>query len=326
MTNIPKEKRSNKIKSFIYVDEYKMYSISSQIFNGLTEYVTNYSQKGSQDLESQDGPVGSGRILADIISKQSSTEERKFLHDYSYNLFEEQLLEDNRVLQIDLNNIDQVIAEIDEYDFVKVRGRLLFSDIRLINETIEKFNQLGEAVFYITNSNNLEELKQKHINILPKSRNKQDKGFAKNHSSNDSDLAILAKQVGLQIDQNFLDKLAFILDYGYEDQFEVKAYLSTPEGQYLFSTLLKREYLREKENLIVKKYSRYSEKEFVVFGIVTQSKNSQEDLPSEESPNPNDIKEVIAQLILKLANVEKQFSGKCKNEIIIDPIAIYREF
>ena len=27
------------IKSFVYLDEYKMYSISSQLFEGLTEYV-----------------------------------------------------------------------------------------------------------------------------------------------------------------------------------------------------------------------------------------------------------------------------------------------
>jgi hypothetical protein len=27
------------IKSFIYLDEYKMYSISSQLFEGLTEYI-----------------------------------------------------------------------------------------------------------------------------------------------------------------------------------------------------------------------------------------------------------------------------------------------
>jgi hypothetical protein len=301
-----------------------MYSISSQIFNGLTEYVTSISQKGSQDLEGQDGPVGSGRILANIISKHSSTEEKKFLHDYSYNLFEEQILKDKKVLQVNLNNVDQVINEIDEYDFIKVTGRLLFSDIRLINETIKKYNQLGEALFYITNSNNLEELKQKHDNLLPKSRSRQDKGFAKSHNPTQLDFAALAKQVGLQMDQDFLDKLGLILDYGYEDQFEIKAYLSTSEMQYLFSAILKREYLREKENLIVKKYSRYSEKEFVVFGTVTQSNDNQNDLPPEA--NADDMKEAISQLVLRLSDIEKQFIGKRKNEIIIDPIAVYREF
>lgn len=106
----------------------------------------------------------------------------------------------------------------------------------------------------------------------------------------------------------------------------MKAYLPTLEYKYLFSALLKRNHLREEEHLIVSKYSRYSEKDFIIFGTVTQSKDSQGDLPIEEEANPNDIKELLAQLIMKLSDVEKQFTGKRTNEIMIDPIAIYREF
>jgi hypothetical protein len=301
-----------------------MYSISSQIFNGLTEYVTSYSHKSSQDLERQDGPVGSGRILADIISNQSSTEERKFLHDYSYNLFEEKLIEDKRVLQINLNNIGEEISKIENYDFIKVQGRLLFSDIRIMNDTIENFNKIGEALFFISNFHDLEKLKSQYDQTLTKQQNKINKGFAQTSNHQKSDIETLAYKAGLQFDKVFLEKLSFILKYGYRDQFEIKSYLSTIAANYLFSAVLKREYLREDEDLIVKKYSRYSEKEFVVFGTVTQSNDHQDDLPPEA--NADDMKEVISQLVLKLSDVEKQFIGKRKNEIIIDPIAVYREF
>ena len=37
------------IKSFIYLDEYKMYSISSQLFEGLTEYILS-GEKESTNL------------------------------------------------------------------------------------------------------------------------------------------------------------------------------------------------------------------------------------------------------------------------------------
>lgn len=302
-----------------------MYSISSQVFEGLTEYVTSYSQNSNHDLESQEGPVGSGRVLADIISKQASTEERKFLHDYSYNLFEEKLLNDKRVLEIDLNNIDKMIRKLEEYDFVKVRGRLLFSDIKLINDTIENINKLGEAFVYLTNYQNINELKQQYSTIS-QSKNRNDKAFLKQSAKQATDLSFLAKQLGWNIDKEFLEQLAFVLNYGYRDQFEVKAYLPTSEDKYLFSALLKRNYLREEEHLIVSKYSRYSEKDFIIFGTITQSKGSQGDLPLEEEFNPNDIKELLAQLIMKLSDVEKQFTGKRANEIMIDPIAIYREF
>lgn len=48
------------------------------------------------------------------------TEERKFLHNYSYNLFKEKLLDDQRVLEIDLDNIDKVSGDLKNYDSVKV--------------------------------------------------------------------------------------------------------------------------------------------------------------------------------------------------------------
>ena len=32
------------VKSFVYLDEYKMYSISSQLFGGLTEYLIDYQE------------------------------------------------------------------------------------------------------------------------------------------------------------------------------------------------------------------------------------------------------------------------------------------
>ena len=62
-----------KIKSFIYLDEYKMYSISSQIFKGITESLTSYQGAATEKEEEQKGPVGSGRIMADILKSESGT-------------------------------------------------------------------------------------------------------------------------------------------------------------------------------------------------------------------------------------------------------------
>lgn len=320
MTSISDENVKKKIKSFIYLDEYKMYSISSQIFEGLTEYVTSYSKNLSEDQESQEGPIGSGKVLADIMRRESSTEERRFLHDHSYSLFEEKLAGENNVLQIDSNNVDEAINRLEDYDFVMVRGRLLFNDIKLINETIHNINGLMESFMCIMVQTN-EELRQYKDN----SSKTKSKGFSPTSSGNSNGLAKLAKELGIEFfDKELLDSFSFILNYGYKDQFEVRTYLtSSTEENYFFSALLKREHLREEENLIVKKYSRLSQKEFVIFGIVTQSNSSQIDFPV--ANNSSDMKEVLVQLTVNLSNVEKQFIGKLNNEIVIDPIAIYRE-
>lgn len=234
MKSTSKGKSQKRIKSFIYLDEYKMYSISSQIFEGLTEYVTNYSGNKKNDLEVQEGPTGSGRVLADIINKEASTEERKFLHDYSYSLFEEKLFEDKRVLQLESSNIGSKIRNLDDYDFIKIRGRLLFNDVKIINETIENINQLGMACAYLVSYPNLEELRNQLGDALAQSKNRNEKAFAKQSSKKINDLSVIAKHLGWNIDQEMLDNIGIVLNYGYKDQFEVRTYLSSEqEANYL---------------------------------------------------------------------------------------------
>ena len=75
-----------KIKSFLYLDEYKMYSISSQLFEGLTEYVVHNERRENESSETQKGPMASGRILAEILSSSEQELSKKVLHDYSYTL------------------------------------------------------------------------------------------------------------------------------------------------------------------------------------------------------------------------------------------------
>ena len=64
------------IKNFIYLDEYKMYSISSQIFEGITEYLIDYQETKREEEEKQKGLIGSGKIMADILKSESGTEEK----------------------------------------------------------------------------------------------------------------------------------------------------------------------------------------------------------------------------------------------------------
>jgi len=70
------------IKNFVYLDVEKLHSLSSQVFEGVTEYVLNESSTESENSESQKGLVGSGRVLGDILRQSEKTSERKFLNDF----------------------------------------------------------------------------------------------------------------------------------------------------------------------------------------------------------------------------------------------------
>ncbi len=137
----------------------------------------------------------------------------------------------------------------------------------------------------------------------------------------------LAQSTGLRQDPEMLKNLGYLLDYGFQDQFEVQMQV----GEYKFSAILKREYLRESEEMLVKKYSRFSQVPFVLFGTVAQyPTESSSDLDSEATDlqDPSSIphlKEAIMNLVGNLSDLESSFFGKLENEIVFDPIALYRE-
>ncbi len=309
------------IKSFIYLDEYKMYSISSQIFEGITEYLIDYRETKTEESETQKGPIVSGRIMADILKSESGTQEKKYLHDYSYKLFEDYLKESGKILSLSAENIDESIKCIDNAGFVEVRAKTVFNDMNILKSTIEKFNELGEALAYITSFEEIEELRKQLKTEEESTKDRNQKAQIRQQLKRFENKKKLAEDRGLHRDPDFLDKLAFILDYGFQDQFEVRM----PIEPYIFSSSFNREYLRENEHLLVRKYSRLTEKEFVLVGTVAQS--SSESINHEEDGNHEfeHLKESIMHLVERLSNLESSFSGKLTNEIIIDPIALYRE-
>ena len=98
----------------------------------------------------------------------------------------------------------------------------------------------------------------------------------------------------------------------------------------MFSALLNRNYLKESELSIVKKFGRISEKSFTVFGILTQVKNEKEELEfyydkSDSADENTSMKEAIRNIIFHLTNVESTFTGKLNYEYVIDPIAVYQQ-
>ena len=312
-----------KIKSFIYLDEYKMYSISSQIFEGITEYLMSYQESTTEKEEEQKGPIGSGRILADILKSESGTHKKKYLHDYSYTLFEDHLRKSGKILSLSAENINKKIDQIDNAGFVEVRAKAVFNDINIIRSTIEKFNELGEALAYITNFEKIDEVRQHLEKATESIKDRNQKARFKQKGKGLANIEKLAKDQGLHQDSVFLEKLVFILDYGFQDQFTVQM----PISQYTFSADCKRDDLREDEHSLIRKYSRFAEKEFILVGTIAQgpSKTIDRKEGTEDNYEFQHIKEAIMGIVEGLSAIESGFSGKLANEIIVDPIAIYRE-
>ena len=312
------------IKNLLYLDEYKMYSISSQLFGGLTEYLTSRDEHSEERKDRQSGPFWSGRVMADILNSHTSTEERRFLHDFSYTLFEDALRDQGKLLEASTSDFEGSADHFSDASFVAIRGKAIFNDMQAIQSMLSRFNSIGESLTYVTahaagdlTTDEDGRDSRRQAQIREATRKKQ--------------LLDIAKSTGLRLDPDYLQSLGVILEYGFGDAFEVQQNI----GPYTVSAILQREHFREPSNLIVKKYSRFSEQELVLLGTVAQG--IQSDQPETVAQTTKDLEEgvegtpdlgmrdALMLILQQLYVAEITISGKKANELIIDPIALYRE-
>lgn len=127
-------------------------------------------------------------------------------------------------------------------------------------KTLGNFNDVGRAMAHVTN---FEEISAADRQLGELRR--AGKGGPKLQAELKSLMNVdrIAKNSGLYQDKKFLDDLALLLEYGFQDQLEIQMNV----GENIFSSNLNRLFLRESEDLLVRKYSRRTEVEFTLLGL-----------------------------------------------------------
>lgn len=288
-----------KLKNFIYLDKDKMYSISSQMFEGITQELLKEEAQENAESETQDGPRFSGKVLADVVKNTIKSTEKKFLHDYSFTLFEKELNDKEILLDIsDLTELE-ISERIRNYSFVKITKEVTFNDHLKLQDFFSKFNQFGTAISRIVILGDKEKLE----------------GLGKQRR----DQYIKEKESELHQDPKFLESFVLLSKQGFNDNFEV----SQTVDSLLITSYLNRDYLRENENILIRKYSRKTNIKVSIIGTVAQYLISNNAAPKEDFDG--DLSAHMRNMFEHLASVEHSISGKSDNEIVIDPIAAYIE-
>lgn len=307
------------IKTFAYLDEYKMYSISSQLFAGLTEYMLTGTKSEHTDSEEQKGSIMSGNVMGEILMKGQSSTEKRYLHDYAYNLFEDKLNEKGLLYEVPQC---ATLDDLQNKKFVKISGRVIFNDYNKMTSILEQFNEIGEAIGYFIYRDKNQAIAQ--LAKLQKNnpdRNAKAKSSAFLKGLNDKYVDQL-KADGLVLEEDLVDRLLKVMKFSYDNQFEVT--MPFANKKIVFSSILDRTCLRENEDLLISKYSRKTEFEFTVIGMVTQAGNDNVEM-FDGGEAIEGFRLSAQNAIDKIAILENFFTGRQTSECRLDPIAIYRE-
>ena len=306
------------IKSFIYLDDYKLYSLSSQIFQGFTEYVISGSTASLTEEESQKGMFASGKVMSDLLKTEKTSTEKKYLHDYAFNLLEAELTDRELLYPIRPEDTTNIIQS---KGIIKVTGRAVFNDYSTLQSTLSRFNSIGESFGYFNYKEVVKELNDSTSNALETTKDRNQRAKIKNIKQHANKvLTSFLQENGLHIAEEDIKHTVNIMEYGFHGELEFR--VLPDELPFQFSAILNREYLRDSETQFISKYSRQTEYDFTMIGIVTQSGKVTEPLAEH---GLNGIKDACLNLADKLRGMENVFLGRLDNECIIDPIAIYRE-
>ena len=303
------------IRSILYLDEQKLYSLSSQVLEGITEYLLTENQSATEATENQKGPIASGRVLAEAIKSSNTSVERRVLHDHALALFEDKLVKSGKLTDIfDVPGAHDVVPQ----SFVRVSAPAKFIDPAQLTNLLTIFNSLGEALAYVTNTEAIQVARTALDAIKPGKPNAAQADLLRELKAA-VDPAQLAKKGGLSQDPKLLENLSLLLKFAFADQLELQQAI---DG-ILCSSPLRRDCLREAEGLLIRKYSRKTEKSLVVLGVVTQTAFPISDKSAPKGVKPSSMKEAVTNMVDHIAALESTLSAKMEGELIIDPIAVY---
>lgn len=280
-----------KIRDFIYLDNDLLYSLYSQVFEGVVEAVANLYTSEKETSEKQ-------RKLDAKVAEASTRIENKLLYDHMYNKLEKKLQSCIRDLS---DSIDISLEDFQNDFMVKIKGRAIIHDYSRLKYYAENFNKLGEAVAYsmLTSETNAD--------------------ISKNGVTR------YAKEHDLHVDERILGNAKLIIDNFYNQSYEVNV-CSKKDPRLLYRGIINKDWLRMTPSIIRELYSDTPMMDWTMVGRITSipSLMSPPEIPTDDSNIS--IGDSYTNLLGACRDTEQTFTKSNKyKKIHIIPVAIYTE-
>lgn len=315
-------------RDFIYMNVPTLYSIYSQVFEGVTDKIVEESFKEAISKSIEGVP-----LLKESVEKEAGESSRRVetrvLHDHMYNKLEAHL--SNSMLSFPTDNIEFDLGElISRRTIIKASGSAEFEDFEKLKEYMLRFNDLGHVLTYASRVND-EEHKKKIFNLvreLETAEGQQKKNLLtqwKRLISTVNEAATL----GLLQDPHFLENFALFADVVIPQGYAIT--IAPNKDDYLiFRALLDRTQLRLAPQMLSSLYGGQSEAEWTLVGFVTHvqgafNKRNKRQLAAD--PNNPMMLDAYRNMFREARFFERMFlESDTGREIVVSPLAIYREY
>jgi len=329
MTEAPKI-----MKDFIFLDVERLYSLYSQVFEGVADQIIKHYESSMAHGDTQEGPAGSE--TASKVVELSRRTENKFLYDHMFNRLEEELGKS----VVDASSVKREDARevIANALLIKIKGSAEIEDYSRLQEFIKDFNRLGDAIAYalaLSTVNPVEkaELWKEIKGTKEKRRKTQLERQLKAHDPK-AIAKRIAEEVGLKQDQQTLDNLMLFANKFYEDGYDITIAPSAESGYPAYRAPIDKRWLRTSPRMLRSLFGSYAESNWVIVGHATYFPgcnvppvaDKPDDLPEVDEDRPM-MRDQYRNLFRSSQTFERMFlESQVRDEIIVCPLAIYREY
>lgn len=326
--------RKKMVRDFIYVDVERLYSLYSQVFEGVADQIIQSYVDGVLSRDFQKGPILQGSSIEAQVAEVSRRTENKFLYDHMYNRLEASINE--AILEPEALSSENYRTVLKQASVIKVRGSAEIEDYKRIRVFLEKFNSLAEAIAY---SSAVSEESKAGIRDLENSirglRDRNKRARASEQLRRLKEPKHLAREMGLSQDEKLLSNLGLFTEMFYPDGFEITIIDERGSGNVVFRGVLDKRWLRVQPDMLRALYGGFVESKWTMVGQLTY-------VPGVESPEVNggltiqttkegekeipSMRDSFRNMFRACRVFEAIFlESKQRVEVLLCPLSIYRE-
>lgn len=331
------------IRDFLYLDVDRLYSLASQVFEGVTAQIAQSFQSEQSKVESQKGVT---KNADERVTEAALRTESKFLHDHLYHQLEERMSE---------AIVDIVSAESVDYEklqqngtFIRVKGVASIDDYNRMSSFLDEFNNFGVSLAYVGSSNTGEieqlrenlETEKEHLKSqihsskspLAKSQLKQKLANLEDTSQPLNFLQAFAATKGVYRDPMLLHSIKTIAETFRRGAFEINISQPYLETTASFRSVLDKRWLRSEPEYLRSLYTGASiGTNLVVIGQITaipDESNFSKLMENSESETSDatSLMDVLNPMFRLMGALDEMIGASTQEKsVVVQPLAIYKE-